>query len=135
MAAKQKGNPFLFSEKWQGHLFVGKDIQLMWHVHFFGGGDMKNEMTFPHQKMTFPIFEMTLPRVNMYLPHQQMTFPHSWWQGHFLGQQGHFKVWQGHTNRRTLPHVNMYLPHQKTTLPSMYPKKDPFLVLNVSLGM
>ena len=25
--AKQKGNPFLFEEKWQGHLFGGKDIQ------------------------------------------------------------------------------------------------------------
>ncbi len=25
--AKQKGNPFLFEEKWQGHLFGGKDRQ------------------------------------------------------------------------------------------------------------
>ena len=25
--AKQKGNPFFFEEKWQGHLFGGKDIQ------------------------------------------------------------------------------------------------------------
>ena len=25
--AKQKGNPFVFEEKWQGHFFGGKDIQ------------------------------------------------------------------------------------------------------------
>ena len=25
--AKQKGNPFFFEKKWQGHFFVGKDIQ------------------------------------------------------------------------------------------------------------
>ena len=60
--AKQKGNPFVFEEKWQGNLFGGKDIELMWHVHYFGGADMKKEMYLPHQKMTLPTFEMTLPR-------------------------------------------------------------------------
>ena len=51
-----------------------------------------------------------------------------WHEGSQWGWQSHFGMWQGHKNRRTLPHVNM-------SLPSINPKKHPFLVLNVSLGM
>ena len=59
---KKKGNPFFFEEKWQGHLFGGKDIQKMWHVHFLCGADKKIKRSLPSLKMTLPLLKSYSPK-------------------------------------------------------------------------